>query len=249
MSGLARLGASLRRPVDDLMQGLEPLLDDPRGPWIWGLAALSAVVAWFVYVPVHELLHVLGCVGTGGSVSVLELQPIYGGTLLAQLLPFVEPGGDYAGRLTGFDTGGSDLVYVATDLGPYLLSVYPGVAWLRRCALASSPLRFGPAALLATAPFTNLTGDYFELASIVVTRILAGLLPGGLSAVEGLRSDDVFRTWGQLSEGTLRLGIGDPAAFATTAVSLLLALALAFATYALGGRLARALHGVREEAD
>ena len=46
-----------------------------------GATLLSMVVAWFIYAPIHELLHVLGCVATGGTVSELEIQPIYGGAL------------------------------------------------------------------------------------------------------------------------------------------------------------------------
>jgi hypothetical protein len=38
----------------------------------------------------------------------LEIDPLYGGALLARWLPFVEAGGEYAGRLSGFDTAGSD---------------------------------------------------------------------------------------------------------------------------------------------
>lgn len=234
MSRLPAAGRALRRPFDDLVRALEPLLDDPRGARAWALAAAGAVGAWFVYVPLHELLHVLGCVATGGSVQELELQRIYGGALLAELLPFVVPGGDYAGRLTGFDTGGSDWVYAATDLGPFAISVFPGVAWLHACAKRSRPLLFGPAVLLATAPFTNVTGDYFELASLGTTWVLAAFVPGGLPAVEGLRSDDVFRTWSGIADGTLAGALGAAGAWAWSGLTLVIGVALAFGTYGVG---------------
>src|SRR5258708_7146966 len=84
-------------------------------------AAGGAALAWagagllaggWVYVPAHELLHAAACRLAGGEVRRLEIAPLYGGTALARLLPFVAAGGDYAGRLSGFDTRGSDLVYL-----------------------------------------------------------------------------------------------------------------------------------------
>ena len=122
---------------------MDGIASAPRPYLALAATMLAMILAWFVYTPIHELLHVLGCVVTGGSVSELEIQPIYGGALLARVFPFVVPGGEYAGRLSGFDTHGSDLVYLATDFAPYLLTVLIGVPALRRCAGHSRPLVFG----------------------------------------------------------------------------------------------------------
>ena len=153
----------------------------------------STVAAWWVYVPVHELLHVLGCLLTGGEVHELQIAPYYGGALLGRLLPFVRSGGDYAGRLSGFDTGGSDFVYLATDATPYLLTLLGGFPLLRAAARRQSPLLFGPATVLLAAPALGLIGDFYEMGSILVSRALAlarrSSIEGPLAA---LLHDDVF---------------------------------------------------------
>jgi hypothetical protein len=93
-------------------------------PWqAFVIVILAGAAAWWIYVPVHELLHALGCVMTGGSVGELQIAPRYGGTLLARVFPFVVGHSDYAGRLSGFDTKGSDWIYLATDVMPYVLTV------------------------------------------------------------------------------------------------------------------------------
>ena len=135
--------AFLRRPLDDLMDAMEPILRAPRSKPALLAAILSLVCTWLLYVPVHELLHVFGLVATGGSITALELQPIYGGHLLAEIFPFVVPGGEYAGRLTEFDTYGSDSTYLAADFAPYLLAIL-GVPLLRLCALRRRPILFAP---------------------------------------------------------------------------------------------------------
>jgi len=142
------------------------------------VTVLAGVAAWWIYVPIHELLHALGCWVTGGAVSRLEIAPEYGGALLAHVFPFVVSGGDYAGRLSGFDTHGSDLVYLATDAAPFLLSIVLGVPLLRASNRGRRPVRFGTAVVLALAPFYSLTGDYYEMGSILVTRA-ATLAHGG----------------------------------------------------------------------
>src|SRR5690349_921767 len=73
-----------------------------------GALVLATVGSWYVYVPVHELLHAFGCVATGGRVEELRIAPLYGGRLLARVFPFVRAHDEYAGRLAGFDTGGSN---------------------------------------------------------------------------------------------------------------------------------------------
>jgi hypothetical protein len=205
-------------------------------------------LTWFLYVPVHELLHVLGCVATGGSVSELQIQPIYGGALLAELFPFVVSGGEYAGRLSGFDTHGSDLVYLATDFTPYLLSVLIGVPAMRRCARRGRPLFFGAAAVPGLAPFMSIPGDYYEMGSILTTRALTWATGGGgPAAFEALRSDDLLALIGDFFARPAELGLGAAGEIAfgaglialSTAVSIL----LAFSSYALGAAVAEALPG------
>jgi hypothetical protein len=222
-----------RRLADPLFataDALEPILRG-RCACSIALAAASLVAAWHLYVPVHELLHALGCVAAGGSVTALEIQPQYGGRLLARVLPFVVAGGEYPGRLSGFDTHGSDWVYLATDALPFSLSVAIGVPLLRWCGRARRPLALGPALVLALAPFYSLPGDYFEMGSIVVTRALG-------PEWHALRSDDALRLVESLLDAPPEGGLAP--AFAVVAASAALGTALAFASWWLGELLARA---------
>src|SRR5262245_65586894 len=115
-------------------------------PWrAFVIVILAGAVAWWVYVPAHELLHALGCVITGGRVAELQIAPRYGGGLLARVFPFVVGHSDYAGRLSGFDTKGSDLIYLATDAMPYVLTVLIGVPVLKASGQAGRPALLGPA--------------------------------------------------------------------------------------------------------
>lgn len=174
----------------EAVAALETLADRPR-PWTsMALLALAALAAWFVYVPVHELLHAFGCLAAGGTVEELQLQPLYGGRLLARLFPFVHAGGPYAGRLSRFDTGGSDLVYLATDAAPYVLTVFGGFWLLDRARRRGNALLLGPAVVLVTAPLVSLPGDYYEMGSLVVSRVLESAF--GATAAAGLRHDDVL---------------------------------------------------------
>jgi hypothetical protein len=163
-------------------------------PQSFAVILLTTVMVWWIYVPVHELLHVAGCVFTGGEVSRLEISPEYGAAFLQKIFPFVTVGSDYAGQLTGFDTHGNDLIYIATVFAPYLLTLFVGAPLLRGLALRGRDgivdrLAFGAAIPLAFAPFINLAGDYYELASIPVSRLTAAIF-GGEAAT--WRSDDIF---------------------------------------------------------
>jgi hypothetical protein len=173
-------------PLTDAWRGLDRCL--ARGALALAWVAAGLLAGWWVYVPVHELLHAAACRATGGEVRRLEIARLYGGALLARLLPFVTPGGDYAGRLAGFDTRGSDLVYLATDLGPYLLTVFPGVWWLRRAARTRRAFAFGAALPVALAPFLSLAGDAYEIGSILITRLPPWTAP---AARQLLRGDDL----------------------------------------------------------
>ncbi len=112
-----------------------------------------------------------GLLGGGGEVSRLEIDPIYGARWLARLFPFVAPGGEYAGRLSGFDTHGSDWIYWMTDLAPFSLTLFPGFWWLRRAARAGRPIAFGAALPVAFAPLLALAGDAFEMGSLAVVHL------------------------------------------------------------------------------
>ncbi len=167
----------LRMPIDDVLDALEPVARAGRPRVALMLTVLAMVVVWFAYVPVHELLHAVGCRLTGGTVSRLEIAPAYGGTLLARRCSWITAGGTYAGRLSGFETHGSDAVYLATCFAPFLLSIFPGVWILRRCANRPRPILLGAGVVLGLAPFYNLPGDYYEMGSILVTRALTILSP------------------------------------------------------------------------
>jgi hypothetical protein len=162
----------LLRPFRDAWRGLDRCLD--RSPAALLATFLGLLAGWWIYVPAHELLHAAACLAAGGEVERLEISPLYGGALLARWLPFVvpgAPGSEYAGRLSGFDPGGSDLVYLATDLGPFVLALFPGVWGLRRAAAARQPLAFGLALPFALAPLLSATGDAYEIGSLLATNL------------------------------------------------------------------------------
>ncbi len=208
----------------DAFRGLDRCLD--RGIRGLALVLLALVIGWWVYVPLHELLHAAACWAAGGEVTRLEISRQYGGALLARVFPFVTAGSEYAGRLSGFDTHGSDLIYIATDLGPFVLTLFPGVWLLRRAGAAGRPLLFGLALPFALAPFLSLTGDAYEIGSILVTQFP----PWG----EPLRGDDVIKKAQELA------ALPD-APWGGFVLAALLGLAWAVLTCMAGGAVARAL--------
>jgi hypothetical protein len=198
-SALRAIGAAVARPfrplVGEFFLGLDRILgSDPvvRFAAIRLFAALVAV--WWIQVPIHELLHAAGCLATGGEVTRLEIAPIYGGTLLARIFPFVVSGGEYAGRLEGF-TPSSDLGYLATIFAPYVLTILLGVPLLRAGRRRASPELFAAGGVFTLVPWISLTGDYFEMASVALTGIVAatGASPVDTNVLLALRSDDLFR--------------------------------------------------------
>lgn len=223
-------------PFGDLLAAIDRALGGARDllPLLAG-----ALVAWWLYVPVHELLHAAGCVAAGGEVTRLELASAYGGRVLARRVPWiVAVDGAYAGRLAGFDTHGSDLVYAVTDLAPFVLALFPGVWGLRRAAARGSAFLVGAATPFALAPWLSLTGDAYELGSLAVTRVG----PFAATAVRGVvRGDD-------LGLAIERVAGGPSAAVAGVALSALLGVAWAWATSAGAARLAGAL-GERSPAE
>ena len=209
------------------------------------LVVLGFIVTWFLYVPVHELLHAVGCWATGGTVTELQIDTKYGGGILKQWFPFVVAGGGpYAGRLTGFDTHGSDLVYLATDFMPFVLSLFPGVSLLFVCRRRSRPWLLGASVVLGLAPFYNATGDYYEMGSIVVTRVWTWSVgaDSGTLGYTFVRSDDVFRLLGELIATRTELGLTSAGRVLVTAglvvLSMAVSILLAFASYAAGRVLA-----------
>jgi hypothetical protein len=127
-SASVRLLSPIVTPFSEILNGLDRCLSrSPKG----GLRSLAVIflgllVGWWIYVPVHELLHAAACAVAGGGVSRLEIDSMYGGALLARVFPFVVSGSEYAGRLSGFDTRGSDHQALALPL--HVASAYRSTA-------------------------------------------------------------------------------------------------------------------------
>jgi hypothetical protein len=209
----------------------ESVLRDLRG--VRGVFALICGLAagWWVYVPIHELMHAAGCLVSGGEVAELKIQSVYGGDLLGRMFSFVVSGGDYAGRLTGFDTNDSDFTYAATVYFPYLLSL-PGFFLLNAALRRKSRFLFAFAIPVSLAPLIGLTGDFFELGSLWLFQVW----PGAASAHRSLISDDVFRLFEELES------VGaDVALF--IASSFLLGLAISWGTLFVSERINSAVSG------
>ncbi|HVR29822.1 MAG TPA: hypothetical protein VMS86_09850 [Thermoanaerobaculia bacterium] len=224
------LVALLVRPFTEILYGLERCLV----PGVTGLLRCFAglAIGWWIYVPIHELLHAFGCELGGGRVWRLELDPLYGGALLERWLHFVEAGGDYAGRLAGFDTGGSDVVHLMTTGLPFVLTIFPGVWWMRRGARCGSGLVFGAALVAATGPFLSLTGDAYEIGSLYAVQLAPWSSAGARAALVG---DDAF---------VIASGLAGSASTATWLGFVLastLALAWAYAAWAVGAATATRL--------
>ena len=240
-------GDLLARPVRDVIQALDLTIAARTHPLArLALFIIAALATWLAYVPVHELLHVAGCRLTGGEVRQVTIAPLYGGRWISQWIPLVAAGGDYAGRVTEFSTGRSDLCYLVTDAAPYLLSI-AGVPLLRAAVRRRRTALAGAATVLALAPFISLTGDYYEMGSVLATRAWAPLQapPNPYEATAGvmaLRSDDLIALIGRLidSPEILLRGTpgGMPAIVATLIIAALTGLGLALLTYAAGHALA-----------
>jgi hypothetical protein len=226
------LGRTLLRPLHDFTAAVRRVMPDLG--WRTGLAALGATLAaWWIYVPAHELLHAFGCLAGGGSVERLEISSIYGAALLQRVFPFVAVGSEYAGQLVGFDTRGSDWTYFLTVFAPYVLTIFAGVPVLLQLVRRGRPglgssLLFGACLPAAYASFANITGDFYEMGSIPVSRAAVAL--GAGSDPARWRSDDMMRLAGRLAEdGAPRL-----LDLVVMAVAFSVGAALAFATYQLG---------------
>ena len=224
-------------PVRDYLDALDAMRD--RGYAGLALACIAFALAWFAYVPIHELFHAWGCLLAGGEVTRLEIAPQYGGDLLARIFPFVVSGSAYAGQLTGFDTHANDAIYLATVLAPFTLTVIAGVPMIKLSARplvrpAWRPWLLGASVPVAYAPFVSLFGDYFETGSILVSRAVHWVAPG--LPLQRWRSDDVFKLIRELSDA------GATASdWLVVAISLAAGICVALLTYHAGARLAHLL--------
>lgn len=236
----------LAMPLHDFFSAMEASMADGRFLSVFAML-FSAILSWWVYVPLHELLHALGCVIAGGKVERLDISGIYGAAVLKKIFPFISVGSEYSGRLTGFDTRGSDLAFLITDFMPYVLTIFLGVPLLKSISsLRSSPtsrsIFFGLSAPFAYAPFMSVFGDYYEMGSISVSR----LVPSRVTALspDRWRSDDLFRLVAKLSASHVHSRLLD-----TTVVisSLLVGIALVFATYWAGAIFYRLLFAPEEK--
>jgi hypothetical protein len=224
----------IAEPARDYIAALDAMRD--RGFAGLAFAGIAFALAWFVYVPIHELFHAWGCLLTGGDVTRLEVSPEYGGVLLARIFPFVVAGSSYAGQLTGFDTHGNDAIYLATVLAPFLLTIAIGVPLLKRAArpLAGPgwrPWLLGASVPVAYAPFVSVIGDYYEAGAILVSRAAHWFDPA--LPLKRWRSDDIFK---------LVRDLADAGATAFdwfgVAASLATGILLALLTYHVGARFA-----------
>ena len=186
---------------------------------------LGLILFWHLYVPVHELLHVAGCLLGGGEVSALTLKPQYGGLILKKLFPFVVSESEYAGRLTGFTTPNS-WAYALVDFFPFTLSLF-GITLIAYCKRKRAAVLLGLGFILAFVPFMSIPGDYYEAVSLATTRMAEFLHPALPKGV--LVSDDIFRSIGALHEaGRLDWIVGG-----LVFLGILAAVYLAFLTLAL----------------
>ena len=183
----------LALPFEDFFSGLESCINKVSSAYLI-IVIITFAVSWWIYVPIHELGHAFGCILGGGEVTELQVSPMYGAAFLKEIFPFVTVGSDYAGQLTGFDTKGSDLIYLLTDFFPFLLTIFVGVP-LVKSAARSKPLaaciKLGFGLPIAFAPFISFSGDYYEMGSIIVTGIVRLVSPG--FDVSTWRSDDLFK--------------------------------------------------------
>ena len=217
-------------------EALDATMAPPRRP-AWGLAAavLSTLVAWWVYVPIHELLHAFGCMAFGGQVKELQIGASYGGALIERVVPFVRAGGEYAGRLSGFDTHGSDWTYLATDVAPYFLTLMFAFPLLVVARRRRSPMLFGPGAVLLAAPVMGMVGDFYEIGSILVSALLRFVLGTAQETrVLALRHDDLLAL---LPEFSKRFPTDGLAWGAAVAASSILGIALSGLTLAAARRI------------
>lgn len=196
------------------------------------------LIAWHVYVPIHELMHVAGCKLGGGTVESLALSPQYGAHALGIVFPFVVPESEYAGQLTGFTTPNA-WAYALTDFFPYLFSLF-GVALLEWCRRKRAAWLMGSGFILAFVPVMSIPGDYYEACSLITSPIAGAWHTPAQSDI--LVSDDVFKLVGELAHA----GVLDAPHLALVTLTLILAIYAALLTVAIQVRLAEVLFRIKE---
>jgi hypothetical protein len=234
----------LALPFEDFFSGLESCLSKVSYFNLL-IMILSFIVSWWVYVPLHELGHAFGCILGGGTVSELQISPMYGAAFLKEIFPFVSVGSEYAGQLTGFDTKGSDLIYLLTDFFPFLLTIFIGIPLLRSASGSrplSAAIKLGFGLPIAFAPFISFSGDYYEMGSIIVSRI--GNFLYTTSQFTIWRSDDVFKLAGEIFFSTNPYGVID---ILGVILSFILGIILIYATYLLGVFWSRIILGPKKK--
>lgn len=172
------------QPLRDTMAALEPIVLVKSPAKALGPPLIALVIIWTIYVPLHELLHAAGCVITGGDFDELQISWRYGGTIFAQFFDFVVSESNYAGRLSQFDVKCSDFCYFWTVFLPFVPTVLLGVPLMKLARRRRRPIMFAAGVVIGLAPFYQLPGDYMELGSITVTRIVT-LFTGTDFAAEG----------------------------------------------------------------
>lgn len=218
---------SIISPFRDFIRLYSQILSSGNPSKTFFLLFLGLILGWWLYVPIHELLHAAGCLVGGGEVSRLEIKPLYGGTILCRVFSFVIPESDYAGRLTGFDTHGSDWTYGLTVYFPFLLTLL-GFLCLELATRKQNSFVFGMFLPCTFAPLISLTGDFFELGSLSLFHIWPG--PEGIHRL--LISDDVFRLVRDMGSGAVGVQL-DPSGLLFIVISFLIGAALAWGTILL----------------
>lgn len=218
------------RPFADLVDALDTAIAG-RGSLALVFLAAGCALSWWLYVPLHELMHAWGLQLGGGTVTRLDIGAGYGAKFLQPLFPYVHVGSDYAGQLVGFDARGSDAAYALCVFFPFLLTIALGVPLLLRSARGTtllSALLLGAALPIAWAPILSIAGDYYELGSITMSTIARAAF--GVDG-QAWRGDDLLKVATGLWRGDRR-SVG--ADVTGVVASFVLGVTLAFGTYALG---------------
>ena len=202
-------------------QALSHLLDDGSNKKLVILLLVFFVSFW-IYVPIHELMHAFATFLVGGEVRELAIDATYGGVFFAKIFPFVVSESEYAGQLTDFTTP-NKFAYFIVDMFPYLLSL-PGVLLIRLAAKYKRLWLFSLGFLLMLVPLTQIFGDFYEAASLSMGEIMSLLNPSLDPNL--IVSDDMFKLLSTIDESSK----GNLLIYISIALSLLLGLILAWLT-------------------
>ena len=176
-------------------QALGHLLSDGSNTKLF-ILLLVFLVSFWIYVPIHELMHAFGCMLTGGEVRELAIDATYGGKLFAKIFPFVVSESEYAGQLTDFTTP-NKFAYFIVDMFPYLLSL-PGILFIRLAAKKNYLWLFSLGFLLMLVPLTQIFGDFYEATSLGMGEVMT-MFNSNLEA-DSIVSDDMFKLISSINE-------------------------------------------------